>query len=841
MGKPLRVVGVIVAAIATLALILVGVWIGVSRRSYPQTRGSVQVDGLTASVEIVRDEYGIPHIYAETAEDLFFAQGYVHAQDRYWQMEFWRRIGMGRLSELFGESTLSSDIFLRTMGFARFAQQEYAQLDPETRLIVDSYAEGVNAYVQSRKPAQLSLEFVLLGLQGVDVEIEPWEPFHTLTWAKIMAMDLGGNYDDELARVELIRAVGMDMTGTFAPSFRDDFPTIVLDEELGLSQSGGRPLAAWSDYLATLNTDVIGGFDPQQALAFGSGEGIGSNNWVISGDLTSTGMPLLVNDPHLGIQMPSIWYEVGLHCIEVSDECPYNVRGYSFASAPGVIIGHNDHIAWAMTNVGPDVQDLYIERINPANPNQYEVNGEWVDMDILYEEIFVQGQEEPVMLPVRITRHGPLITDMADYAARTSFNLTTGVEGAEELELTALALRWTALQPNTTFSAIWRMNRAQNFEEFREGLAYFDVPSQNFIYADVDGNIGYQMPGLIPIRANGDGSLPVPGWIDDYEWTGYIPFDELPSVYNPDKGYIATANQPVVSENYPYLLGTEFDHGYRGARVVQMLEGDTDGISIDDLKVMQGDGMNLSALEIMPYLEDLDFDNTEIAAARDWLLKWDGQMAMDSPQAALYAHVWVALVDELFSDQLPDSMEPDGGSRQQSAVYFLLSDPENVWWDNRDTPATLETRDEILASAFEKGYQATVDRLGADRGKWRWGDVHTATFENQTFGQSGIGLIESIFNRGPVATAGGNGQVNATSWSVNKPFVVSSVPSMREIIDLGDLSNSLMIHTTGQSGHAGHRHYDDFIDPWRLIQYHPTNWDRTDAEAGRSQTLTLTP
>ncbi len=838
MSKSLRTIGIVVGAI--LALVLIGwvAWMGVERRSFPKTSGTLHLAGLDAPVDVYRDQYGIPHIYATTSHDLFFAEGYVHAQDRYWQMEFWRRIGAGRLSEFFGSTTLGTDEYLRTMGFARIAEQEYADADPATRAVLDSYAEGVNAYTQTRKPAQLDIAFALLQLQGVDVTIEPWTPVNTLTWAHVMSQDLGGNYDAELARIDLIRTVGYDKMLDLYPPFRSDFPYIIPDDELkamGLMAQAPDPSSL--AYLQDVPTTLVGGFDPSQGLALGKGQGIGSNNWVISGALTATGMPILANDPHLGIQMPSIWYEVDLHCMPKSDACPYEVRGYSFAGAPGVIIGHNDRIAWGMTNVNPDVQDLYVERLNPANINQYEVNGQWTDMTIVPEVIKVQGQDDPTTLLVRQTRHGPIITDLKSYSKYSQ--VTTG---GDTPQINALALRWTALDENRTFESILLLDRAQNWDDFRAALQYFDSPSQNFIYADVDGNIGYQMPGLVPIRAKGDGSLPVPGWTDDYEWTGFIPYDQLPRTYNPAKGYVVTANQPVVSPNYPYLIlyQPDFDAGYRADRITQMITGNSGKITLDDVAAIQGDDMNLLAPELDGYLKSLTFSDPAVAAARDALVGWDGEMRMDSPQAALYGYFWVDLIHATFGDDMPADLLPGSGGATMTVFHNLLSDPSNAWWDDVTTSQT-ETRDDILTAAFEKGYRDTVNALGSDMSKWRWGDVHTALFANQTFGESGIGPIEAIFNRGPVAVNGGASIVNATSWNLDNPFVVTSLPSMRQIIDLSNLANSRMIHTTGQSGHPGSPHYADFIDLWRTIQYHPTYWNQADAISHSRQHLVLSP
>jgi len=851
MQRTLRTIGIILGVVLVLILIVAGVWQAVLRRAYPKVNGTVEIKGLSAPVDIYRDEYGIPHIYAQTTEDLFFAQGYVHAQDRFWQMEFWRRIGAGRLSEYFGEATLPSDIYLRTVGFAEIANQEYQAMDPESRKIVDAYSAGVNAYAQDRKPEQLGLEFALLKLQGIDVKIEPWTGVNSLTWAKVMSQDLGGNLDDELDRVQFIRAVGLDRAAELVPAYREDFPVIIPDEELEKLDLPTKTQTSQANYafaLMSLQPNIVGGYDPSKALVFGHGSEIGSNNWVISGKLTTTGKPLLANDPHLGIQMPSIWYEVGLHCVDAAgkvgrtEQCPYEVRGYSFAGVPGVIIGHNDRIAWGLTNVGPDTQDSYIERINSENPNQYEVNGKWQDMEIRRELITIHGQDKPMVLLVHSTRHGPIITDHGSRSAYNGFNV--GPKGLpDDLEFSALSLKWTALQQNSTFRAIWLLDKASNWDEFREALSYFDSPSQNIVYADVEGNIGYQMPGLIPIRKGGDGSIPIPGWTDDYEWTGFIPYDELPRAYNPDQEYIATANQPVTSDKYPYLITTEYDHGFRAERINQMILNDKDKISVDDIKAIQGDDLSLTALDIIPYLKNLKLDDPAVSAARDRLLKWDGQTQMNSPDAAVYGYFWMAVVRNTYDDQLPENLWPQGGARTQDATYHLLQQPDNPWWDDLATADKVETRDDILKRSMIDGYQQGVKELGSDLSKWKWGTIHQATFANQTFGESGISLIEAIFNRGPVAVSGGSGMVNATNWSGDRdhPFEVSSIPSMRQIIDLGNLSASLMMNTTGQSGHPGQRNYDNFIDPWRLIQYHPTHWTREDVEKNSRNHLTLKP
>ena len=529
---------------------------------------------------------------------------------------------------------------------------------------------------------------------------------------------------------------------------------------------------------------------------------------------------------------------MGLHCQPVSDSCPYDVTGYSFAGVPAVIIGHNARIAWGFTNVNPDVQDLYIEKINPANPNQYEVNGKWVDMTVVQDPISVKGgTSQP--LTIRSTRHGPVITDVYGLG---QFAQKAGLDPSSQY---ALALRWTALEPNKTFTSIFELNRAQNWDQFRTALRDFAAPSQNVVYADVDGNIGYQTPGNIPIRNKGDGTTPVPGWTDDYEWTGYIPFDKLPYAFNPPQGYIATANNAVVGPDYPYLITSAWDAGYRAQRIVAMIQAQPK-ISIDYIQQMQGDDMNLGSTEVLPYLLALSFDDAKLSTAQGLLRSWDGQMRIDSQPAAIYMSFFNRLLADTFDDKVPQAYWLSGSSDSWVILRNLLSKPDSPWWDIRAT-TTVEKRDDILRLAFTQGYADLEKRLGTDTSKWTWGRLHTATFRNQTLGKSGVAVIESLFNRGPYPVAGGASIVNATSSNMavdnttGDPFDVTSLPSMRMIVDLSNLDNSLQVFTTGESGHAYAAHYIDMADHWRLIQYYPMLWSRANVTAHSEAQLTLTP
>ncbi len=841
MSKKLKVTGIVVIVIIVLAVILVGVWRWFTRQALPKTQGTIEVPGLSQTVEVVRDEFGVAHIYAYTPEDLYFAQGYVHAQERFWQMEFQRRTAAGRLSEIFGEATLGTDRYLRHFGFHGLTERSFELLDEESQRIVDAYTAGVNAYIADRKPAQLGLEFAFLGLQGVDVEIEKWTPVDSMIWAEMMIYDQSGSPRTELNNIDLLASVGEAMYYELRPPYRDDRPTIIPSEELGEQGKTDRPSRVELGmpeirYLLAVKQSLRDGEILPPFLAELGFLSVGaSNSFAVSGERTTTGKPLLANDPHMSINVPDLWYEIGMHCVVKSEGCIYDFRGFSLPGVPGILIGHNDRIAWGLTNAAFDAEDVFIERINPENPNQYEVNGEWVDMDIRREEIIVRGRQEPVVVFIRSTRNGVVASDfMVD---QMQFAYTD-----EGPQLYALSYAWTALEPVQSLRAVGMVNRAQNWEEFVEALQYFDAGKQNWLYADVDGNIGYVMPGKVPIRAGGDGSLPVPGWNDDYIWTGFIPYEELPRVFNPEQGFIATANNPQIRyEDYPYLLNVSHDRGQRAQRITEMIQNDQGGISIEDMIAIQTDNQSLSALEIIPYLETLDFEDAGVSAARQRLLTWDAQMRMDSPEAALFNIFWVHLIAETFNDQLPANHYPGGGHTTSDTMYFLLQDPSNTWWDDITTPDMVEYRDAILVRSFESAYAEGVDKFGDDLDSWRWGELHTITYRNPTLGNSGIAFIENIFNRGPFPTHGSETVVQKTCWSTNSPYQVQCIPALRQVIDLGDLSNSRMVHSFGQSGHPMHRFYDNFIDDWRLFAYHPSNWARPDAEAGDHDVLVLKP
>jgi penicillin amidase len=838
-----RVVFSIISVIIVIAIVLGAAGVYLARSSFPRTSGEVKLSGMNFSVDIYRDNYGIPNIYAQTTHDLFFAQGYVHAQDRFWQMDFWRHIGSGRLSEMFGKTELDTDTFLRALGWARVAQQELDAMRPEDRAVLQAYADGVNAYLADHKGAALSLEYEVLKLLTPSYSPEPWQPLNSLTWAKAMAWDLGSSrLDSEVEHAILLKTLTQaQMADLFLP-YPADHPLVVSGSSQSATPGDSKIQSQGIQALIDLSPafqSLLSSMDKMKEILGPSGSGIGSNNWVIAGSRTATGKPFLANDMHLGEQMPSIWYEVGLHCTPTTAACSYNVTGYSFAGVPGVIVGHNTRIAWGFTNVGPDVLDLYIEKINPDNPNQYEVNGAWLDMTLVHETIQVAGTS-PVDLTVRYTRHGPVIWDNpVDH--KTVLD-KWGVDLPADF---AISVRWTALEPVNVIRAFLGLDNAHNWDEFRQAASFFAVPSQNMVYADIDGNIGYQTPGNIPIRLPGhSGDYPVPGWIDDYEWQGYIPFDQLPNAYNPSDGYIVSANNAVVGSGYAYKLTAE-DYGFRAARIVQLITTAPGPIDAAYIQKMHGDDYNASAAYMVPLLMQLSQQDEHLIQMRDMLTGWDYQNQMDLAAPALYNVFWRAVLARTFHDELPQDYWPDGGDAWFEIMRHLIQTPDSSWWDDKNT-STIEKRDDILSLAFSDAVTELEQILGKDSSHWSWGNLHTVTFHNQSLGTSGVGPIEAIFNRGPYRTSGGNSIINATSWDATitdtvKTYQVSWLPSERMIVDLSNLPVSLSVNTTGESGHAFNSHYADQVDLWRNIQYHPMLWDQQQVEAAAKAHLALTP
>ena len=841
--RRLRVGLSVVAGVVVLALLAGTAFVVWSvRRPFPDYDGGVALPGLRADVEVIRDEHGVPQIYADTAEDLFRAQGYVHAQDRFWEMDFRRHVTAGRLAELFGEDQVETDAFVRTLGWRRVAEQELPLLSPVTRRYLEAYADGVNAWLDGRSGGELGLAYTLLGITGGDNTPEPWGPVDTLSWLKAMAWDLRSNMEDEIDRALLAAELPPERIEQLYPAYPFEVNAPIVDDKYISVGTSVRDAAARVAPAHPLPEEAAAALRRVSAAAgtvpalFGEGEGVGSNSWVVDGSRTVSGAPMLVNDPHLGPAMPSIWYQVGLHCRTVGSGCPFEVAGSSFSGVPGVVIGHNARIAWGFTNLAPDVTDLYLEQIDD---DSYLVGDEMVAMDVREEQIAVAGGD-PVTVTIRSTRHGPLLSDQSGELRDVGQEAPVESGAPSRGDGYGVALKWTALEPGRTADAIFLLNAAEDWDGFREAASLFEVPAQNLVYADVDGNIGYQAPGRIPIRRSGDGRWPVPGWTEAYEWVGDIPFAALPSVIDPDEGLVVTANQPVTSEAYPFLLTHDFDYGQRAQRIRELVE-DAGPLDADAMVEIQMDSHSVNAEVLVPVLLNIDGLGDYYSDGLDLLREWDYMQPPDSAAAAYFNAVWRNLLALTFHDDLPEDRRPGGGGRWFEVVRNLLDSPDDPYWDDVTTEDVVETRDTILEQAVRDGRDEMTRRQGKDPSGWAWGRLHALTLTDATFGTSGIGPIEALVNRGPVEVGGGESIVQATGWTAPDGFETDWVPSMRMVVDLADLDESRWIDLTGVSGHAYHEHYGDQTDLWRTGQTLPMRWDEETIRDEAVDTLTLTP
>lgn len=791
------------------------------RRSFPQTGGELVVDGLSAPVDVLRDEYGVPQLYADTAEDLFFAQGFVHAQDRFFEMDVRRHVTAGRLAELVGDGGLETDVYVRSLGWYDVAAEEVALLSPSARAYLEAYADGVNAYVRDRAPAELSLEYAVLGLTGPDYVPEPWTPTDSLAWLKALAWDLRSNATDEIARSIAAGAVGTELAEQLYPAYPTRERPPILDTGTVVGgrfdpEASSRPRFARPPLPAPVLAAVSGDLAAVAARGarvpelLGTGEGVGSNSWVLAGEHTASGAPILANDPHLANAMPGIWEQMGLHCRDVTPSCPFDVSGTTFSGLPGVVIGHTDRVAWGLTTMYADVADLYVERVRG---DEYLYDGEWLQMSVREEEFLVAGEDEPVTETVRATRRGPLLSDVDDDAGVAAETAPVPRPDLREGEGYAVSLQWTALQPGRTMDAVFGFDRAGSWEEFRAAAKLFEVPSQNLVYADVEGHVGYQAPGTIPVRRLGDGRWPAPGWDARYGWRGTIPFRQLPWVLDPPGGVIVTANQQVVDpRGYPYPLGEDTSYGYRAQRIRDLL-AERDDWTVEATSALQQDTLHPFAGTLVPLLLEQRLASEYQRDGQELLAEWDGAQAASSAAAAYFNVVWGDLLALTFHDQLPEAIWPEGGERWYEVVGRLLDEPRSDWWDDVDT-AAVEDRDDVLAAALRQARDDMTRMQAADPAEWRWGALHGVDLENQTLGQSGVAAVEAVFNRGPYEVGGSAGAVNATSWEAPEGYETAYGPSTRLVVPLDDLDAARWVVLGGTSGHAFSAHYADQTELW---------------------------
>lgn len=783
----------------------------------PQVAGTVTLPGFERPVQIVRDREGVPHIFAASEADAVAALGFAHAQDRLWQMEMNRRIADGRLAEIVGAPGLETDRFLRTIGIRRAAEAIFTNLETETRVFLAAYARGVNAYLTTRS-SPLPPEFQILRAPAP----EPWSPIDSIGWSLMMALDLGANLNAELTRMRLAQSgLPMARIGEFLPPYP------------------GESWPALPDYVALYRS-----LKPQAARtgqlmrAFDLGlEGVGSNNWVVSGARSETGKPLLANDPHLGLSAPALWYFARL------TSPAGTVIGATLPGVPGVVLGRNEHIAWGFTNTGPDVQDLFIEQVDPADPSRYRTPDGWATFETVREVIRVKGAPDEV-LTVRISRHGPIISDGASRGA------TSAVPEGH-----ALALQWTALSPdNLTVQAFARLNRARNWNEFLAAARHYDAPQQNMVYADVAGNIGFIAAGRVPIRKPENdlkGLFPAPGWDARYDWAGYVPFEELPQEFNPARGFRITANERITPEGYPHHITSEWATPHRADRIAELLDA-REKHSVDSFRMLQADHRSNAVREMLPLLVEAH-RKAEAGRGRVMpdqvrdvigaLAAFDGTMATDRPEP-LVATAWVRELTRLvYADELGPDLFAAYWDQRQVFMMSVLSgrNGAEAWCGNaRQAPAGGDCN-ALVSRALDLALEDLGKRYGADWRNWRWGVAHDARSEHRPFAR--VPALARIFDV-RVAVPGDTYTVNVNRHTIRnaaEPFVSRHAASLRAIYDMADPERSLFIHSTGQSGLPTSRFYRNLAERWAKVEFLPMRTRRADIERDAIGTLTIVP
>ncbi|MBA3552519.1 MAG: penicillin acylase family protein [Actinobacteria bacterium] len=758
-----------------------------ARAGLPPVEGEIRGAGLLEAVEVVHDRWGVPHIYAESARDAYFAQGFVVASQRLFQMDMAWRLATGRISEMFGELTLPLDRFVRTVGWGRAARRFVGMWDERSAEMADAFAEGVRAWVETM-PAR-PIEYDVL-------EVDPLVPGATEARELIAAAaiyvgwSLSNNWDAELLRAEIARRLGWGAVGTLFPGPPSE-PSVVVAGEGG-ARTGPR---------ATL--ELL-----REAPRPSNGQG--SNNWVVGGRRSVTRMPLLANDPHLLVQMPSAWFEVHLRAPRL------NVRGVAFPFSPGVVIGHNDRIAWGFTNVGGDTQDLYLERLSDDGTAAL-YQGTWEPLAFHREEIEVRGRSAPEIVEVRESRHGPILDSYLVGIARPE--VVAG--GIRE----TYALRFVGLEEALEPSTVHGLDTAGDFREFRSALRGWTCPGQNAVYADVEGNIGYQCTGLHPIRRAGDGSVPAPGWTDAFEWEGYVPFDELPWSYNPDEGFLVSANNKPYDDTYPWDLGRDFLPPHRARRITELLTA-TPLHDPESFARIQMDTVSLPARQVVPWLLEIRPADERQRRALALLEGWAFDVAPGSAAAAVF-EVWSRRIAEaILRPRLGEELYDHAYARRQWTNTFqyqvlphLLAYPTATWFGEEGRAG----RDAVLREALDAALDELTAAFGPDIAAWSWGGLHSVRFAGPL---AVIPDLAELFTGG-VAPMGGDEQtVLQGLFEPGVSYEAVVVPSWRQIVDLADLDRSVGTNTVGQSGNPASPHFKDQFELWSTGRLHPLPFTR---------------
>ncbi len=791
-----KIVKIVVVLVLILLIVGVGAGYFFLRSKMPDYTAEVSLEGAEDEILVQRDERGVAHIQAKSFEDLALAQGYVHAQERLWQMETHRRAIAGTVSEIVGEDMLEMDQLMRTLGLSRVNEELAEETSAESMAIMQNYADGVNAFLEKDK---LPLEMSLLGF-----EPEPWTAEDSLGIIVLLAYNLGGNWMEETARASLEEELEPHLFEELMPPYEDwDTPKVWTEEQAAAMQVDKE--RGVFRHATERNRELMAQKEKIMPR-------LGSNSWVVSPELSASEEAVLANDPHLQIDFPSIWYENRLE-----EEEGINLYGWSVPGAPGIVIGNNQHIAWGLTNIG-DVQDLFLEEQHPDDPHKFKYDEDWYEAEVIKEEIVVDGKDEPVEHEVIITRNGPLVH-----------------------EDPPMSLKWTAYDfEGSTADAIFEVNKSRNWEEFTDALESFSMPSQCIVYADVEGNIGFRVTGNLPIRKKGLGLTPSPGWDPDYGWEGYIPMDDLPELYNPPDEYIVTANHLVAGDDYPYPITIDCAPPYRMQRIVDVLENG-DSFDVEDFKELQNDWYNQHAAERLPdfirAIEDHrnEMDQLEqkgLELIQEWVVEPVNLPEKAGP--AIFQVWYLNFMEEVFKDTMGDELYQTFLERDYlayNALENLLEEGEAEWFD----PGL----EELLRESFSRSIDQLVEELGDEPSHWEWGHLQTISFDH-LMGE--VALLRPLLCRGPYPYGGDHMTVGRAAYSLDNPFQVNSIAGMRFISVMREEGvESYGIIAGGQSGHPLSSHYDDQLDYWLEGKYYSLNFTPEELENQETRGLKINP
>jgi penicillin amidase len=766
----------VLAAAGFLALVLFFFLRHQVTKSFPVTSGVAVLPALANQVEVRRDPFGVPLITAANEQDLLAALGYVHAQDRLWQMDLGRRAGEGRLSEIFGENTVAIDNMFRTIGIRRIAASVETMVSDSSRMRMQWYADGVNAYIESAR-GNFPLEFDFLRYDP-----EPWTVLNCLTIAQMMAWELNLSWWTDLTLGAVVLKVDDARAADILPGFPESVPPIVPGRRRSPMASLGHDLLEVSrDYMNLMGYQGVGG---------------GSNAWVVSPDKSASGRVILANDTHLHLQLPSKWFEVFLRSPD------YELGGMSIPGVPGIVAGHNAEIAWGVTNMMADESDFYLIRVDSTDSTKYWFDGKLREMEFRTEEIRVEGGST-VEVVIRSTHHGPIVSDIRTPVQRAAPPFVA-------------AMRWTGAVPADRVEAFHRINKARNWSEFLDGVGMFPGPGQNFVYGDKEGNIGYSPGGMIPVRVKGLSILPLPGWESGSEWRGFVPFEKFPRLYNPPEGYIATANNKITDSQFPWHISDLWEPPSRIQRLREVLSQEY-GFSVHDFGKLQTDAFSHHAKEMVPHLlaamEDTLLGFAEQERVKEYLANWDYTFGKDDIATALYETIFVRLLHNIYGDEMGPDLLHDFvilGNIPIRITQRLVEEGNSPWFDDISTPAPDSARAVICRSIVEAA-AALRDRFGADTKTWRWGELHQLTLTHP-FGL--VKPLDRVFNIGPFPMGGGATSLMSGEYSFNEPFAVTVAGSFRIVYDFGSPSEIRSVLPSGQSGQAFHDHYSDQTQLW---------------------------